>query len=237
VVFTFNSIMQSQTAVLLVNTGTPDSPNVSDVRSYLREFLGDKRVINMPWLTRKMLVNLIIAPFRGPKSAKLYEQIWTPEGSPLLVNSKKFTIAMQQSLGSDHQVYTAMRYGNPSMESAVIDASGHGIKKFILVPLYPQYADSTTGTIVAEFNRLLKKHNESATTTVIQPFFNDQGFIEAFAEKIKVHEPKKYDHVIFSFHGLPVKQTEKMHPGLTCKEANCQNEYNKVNERCYYASC
>ncbi len=229
--------MQPQIAVLLVNTGTPDSPRVSDVRRYLREFLGDKRVINMPWLTRKMLVNLIIAPFRGPKSAKLYEQIWTPEGSPLLVNSKNFTIAMQQALGSNYHVYTAMRYGNPSMESAVIEASGRGIKQFILVPLYPQYADSTTGTIIAEFNRLIKKHCASAKTTIIEPFFNNPEFIEAFAEKIKAQIPQEYDHVIFSFHGLPVKQTERMHPGLTCQEANCKHDYNKVNERCYYASC
>ncbi len=229
--------MQSQIAVLLVNTGTPDSPRVYDVRRYLREFLGDKRVINLPWLFRKMLVNLIIAPFRGPKSAKLYEQIWTSEGSPLLVNSKNFTIAMQQTLGSNYRAYTAMRYGNPSMESVIIDASGQGITKFILVPLYPQYADSTTGTIIAEFNRLIKKHNTTAKTTIIEPFFNNPKFIRAFAEKIKAHNPQEYDHVIFSFHGLPVKQTERMHPGLTCQQANCKNEFNKVNERCYYASC
>ncbi len=229
--------MTSKTAVFLVNTGTPDSPQVSDVRKYLREFLGDGKVINMPWLFRKLLVNGIIAPIRGPKSAKLYQKIWTHEGSPLLLNSRKFGDALQIALGESYSVFVAMRYGNPSMKSAILKASELKCNQFILVPLYPQYADSTTGTIVAEFNRLVNKYTPQAETTIIDPFFSNKGFIDSFAAKIKETNPGLYDHIIFSFHGLPVKQTERMHPGYTCNEANCLITYSGHNSRCYYASC
>lgn len=229
--------MTSTTAVFLVNTGTPDSPKVNDVRKYLREFLGDERVINMPWLFRKLLVNGIIAPIRGPKSAKLYQTIWTSDGSPLLINSRKFGDALQIALGERYTVFVAMRYGNPSMKSAIQEASDQHINKFILVPLYPQYADSTTGTIVAEFNHLVNKYFPQAETTIIDPFFSNKGFIDSFAAKIKEANPGLYDHIIFSFHGLPVKQTEKMHPGNTCIDADCMNTYNDYNSTCYYASC
>ncbi len=226
-----------RTAVIIVNTGTPNSPAVKDVRKYLREFLGDGRVINMPWLFRKILVNFIIAPIRGPKSAKLYEAIWTSEGSPLLVNSYKFGKALQHELGDNYKVITAMRYGLPSMKKAVQKVTNDEFSRIVLFPLYPQYADSTTGTIVAEFERLAAKYLVRKEIRIIEPFFNNQGFIDAFSTKIKAFTPNSYDHLLFSFHGLPVKQTEKMHPGLTCSEANCENEYNSINENCYNASC
>jgi protoporphyrin/coproporphyrin ferrochelatase len=229
--------MNPNTAVILVNTGTPDSPQVKDVRKYLRQFLGDKRVINLPWIFRKALVNLIISPVRGPKSAKLYSKIWTTEGSPLLVNSINFSKALQARLNGEYHVYTAMRYGNPSLESIVKDVLVHGFTKVIVVPVYPQYAESTTGSIFAEYERLSRKYKLTATTKLIEPFFRNQGFIGAFAAKINTALKEVYDHVIFSFHGLPVKQTEKMHPGFTCLEAGCMHEVNNRNEKCYYASC
>ncbi len=228
---------KSRTAVIVVNTGTPDSPGVSDVRKYLREFLGDKRVINMPWLFRKILVNFIIAPTRGPKSAKLYETIWTSEGSPLLINSYKFSKALQDKLGDSYKVITAMRYGTPSMKEAVYQTTGDEISDLVLFPLYPQYADSTTGTIEAEFNRLIRKFKVKKQFRIIPPFFSNEGFIKTFAAKCKALSPDQYDHILFSFHGLPVKQTEKMHPGKSCAEANCVNEYNSINTYCYNASC
>lgn len=227
----------AKTAVIIVNTGTPDSPAVQDVRKYLREFLGDGMVINMPWLFRKMLVNFIIAPIRGPRSAKLYESIWTSEGSPLLVNSYKFSRALQNELGDNYKVITAMRYGSPSMKQAVQEANKDEFTRIVLFPLYPQYAESTTGTIVAEFKRLVSKHEIKKDRTIIPPFFTNAGFIKAFTEKIRTHSPSLYEHILFSFHGLPVKQTERMHPGKSCAEANCVNEYNSGNANCYNASC
>lgn len=229
--------MNPDKAVILVNTGTPDSPQVKDVRKYLRQFLGDKRVINLPWIFRKVLVNLIISPIRGPKSAGLYSKIWTSEGSPLLVNSVKFSKALQAKLDKEYHVCIAMRYGNPSLESVIKELFYAGYNEVVVVPVYPQYAESTTGTIVAEFQKLSRKYHLTAKTRIIEPFFRNQGFIDAFAEKINVALKEVYDHVIFSFHGLPVKQTEKMHPGFTCLQAGCMHEYNVRNEQCYYASC
>lgn len=225
-------------AVILVNTGTPDSPEVKDVRRYLRQFLGDKRVINQPWLWRKILVNLIIAPVRGPKSAKLYKTIWTKEGSPLLVNANKFTNALQKELGNGFRTYTAMRYQNPSMNEVIRKISeSEDLEKIVLVPLYPQFADSTTGTIIVEFERLARKYKIKVPVKIIGQFFENRGFIEAFTQKLMSVRKSDYEHIIFSYHGLPVKQTERMHPGTTCKEANCKYEYNERNAKCYYAAC
>lgn len=226
-----------ETAVFLINIGTPDSPEVNDVRRYLREFLGDGRVINMPWLSRKILVNFIIAPFRGPRSAKLYKAIWTKEGSPLLVNSNKLSKPLQDELGAFYSVYVAMRYGNPNLSEIIKEIASKAFKRVVLVPLYPQYADSTTGTSIAYFQKLFKKHKLSSEITIVRPFFQHPGFIESFKNKILAAKHESFDHVIFSFHGLPKSQTEKMHPGLTCQQANCRNEYNSVNTSCYNASC
>lgn len=229
--------MNTQKAVILINTGSPDSPQVKDVRKYLRQFLGDKRVINLPWIFRKVLVNFIIVPFRGPKSSKLYSKIWTLEGSPLLVNSFRFAKALQALLKDDYHVSTAMRYGKPALESVIRDLVQDEIKEITVIPLYPQYAESTTGTIIAEFNRMAAKYKISAKARIIDPFFDKPGFINAFADKIKTSLQEEYDHIIFSFHGLPVKQTERMHKGFTCLEAHCMHEYNDQNKNCYYASC
>lgn len=229
--------MPGQTAVVLINTGTPDSYKVSDVRRYLRQFLGDGKVIDLPWLIRKILVNGIIAPIRGPRSAKLYRKIWTNEGSPLLVNSLKFSKALETKLGNGYKVYMAMRYGNPGLESCIKEIAETDTDKIIVLPLYPQFAESTTGTSLTEFNRLITQYNVKAQKRVIEPFFATAAFINAFTARINEANTGDAEHIIFSFHGLPVKQTEKMHPGLTCQDANCRNDYNLRNCRCYYASC
>jgi len=229
--------MSPETAVILVNIGTPESPAVKDVRSYLREFLGDKRVITLPWLFRKILVNLIIAPFRGPKSAKLYQAIWTENGSPLLVNSIKLGEALQSEMGGSFHVFTAMRYGNPSMDNTMQKIAEGSFRKVILVPMYPQYADSTTGTTAAYFRKLMNRYSISAEVKIVAPFFQHPGFIEPFKNRILTCKPETYNHILFSFHGLPVDQTEKMHPGFTCEQAGCSDTYNMANAMCYKASC
>jgi len=229
--------MSPDTGVILVNIGTPESPAVKHVRSYLREFLGDERVITLPWLFRKILVNLIIAPFRGPKSAKLYQAIWTEKGSPLLVNSVKLGEALQSELGGSCQVFTAMRYGKPSMDEAMRKIAKSSFRKVILVPLYPQYADSTTGTTVAYFRTLVTRYAISADIKIADPFFQHPGFIESFKNRIIACKPETYNYILFSFHGLPVDQTEKMHPGITCEQVGCDQSYNDVNALCYKASC
>lgn len=229
--------MSTETAVILVNIGTPDSYSVKDVRSYLREFLGDKRVIILPWLFRKILVNMIIAPFRGPKSAKLYQAIWTESGSPLLVNSKKLGVALQAELGGSYHVYVAMRYGNPSVDKIMLEIAKGSFRNVILVPMYPQYADSTTGTTVALFRKRITRYAISADLKIVNPFFQHPGFIGSFKNKILACKPETYNHILFSFHGLPIDQTEKMHQGITCEQAGCSHSYYNVNAMCYKASC
>src|ERR1043165_4431944 len=132
--------MKLRTGVLLVNLGTPDSPSVADVRKYLREFLIDERVIDINPVSRWFLVNFIIAPFRAPKSAKLYQHIWTEQGSPLLFNSVRQKELLQQMLGGDFHVELAMRYGSPSIKSVLMKLSKSNYDKIIVLPLYPQYA-------------------------------------------------------------------------------------------------
>ncbi|MBL4755791.1 MAG: ferrochelatase, partial [Flavobacteriales bacterium] len=135
-----------KTGVLLINLGTPDSPSTKDVRRYLTEFLNDPYVIDLPWLKRKLLVNLIIVPFRAPKSAKIYQEIWTKDGSPLMIHGLALREKLQHSLGDQFGVHFAMRYQNPSIKSVLKEMSSKNYDKIIVLPLFPQYASSSTGS-------------------------------------------------------------------------------------------
>src|SRR6187399_1058775 len=138
--------MSAKTGVLLVNLGTPDSPSVSDVRSYLSQFLNDPRVIDIPWLPRKMLVNLVIVPFRAPKSAKIYQKLWTKDGSPLLYYSKLVKQLLQKELGDGYEVHLAMRYKNPSVPAVMEEMRKRNYERIIVLPMFPQYASASTGS-------------------------------------------------------------------------------------------
>lgn len=197
--------------VLLINVGTPDSTAVGDVRKYLREFLGDGRVIDLPWLARKILVNGIIAPFRAPRSAKGYRELWTPEGSPLIVHGEGLARALQAELGPDHLVLLAMRYQQPSLRAAVDRLMRERVREVVLVPLFPQYASAATGTALEEAFRLLGRYAEVPAVSTVPAFHDDPGFLDAFAERIKGCSPGAYDHVLFSFHGLPDRHVRRAH--------------------------
>src|SRR6188768_3873142 len=145
--------MKNKTGVLLVNLGTPDSPHVSDVRPYLSQFLNDPRVIDIPWLLRKILVNLIIVPFRAPKSAAIYKKLWTPEGSPLLLYSERVKGLLQQELGADHEVHLAMRYKNPSIPAVLETMRKKNYERIIVLTMFPQYASASTGSALEEVMR------------------------------------------------------------------------------------
>src|SRR5665647_200709 len=127
-----------QTAVILVNVGTPDSPAVADVRRYLFQFLNDRRVIDLPWLLQKVLVNLVIVPFRAPKSAKLYQQLWSENGSPLLYHSQRATEKLQLRMGEKWQIFNAMRYGSPSLENVLEQIKNKAFTRILILPLFPQ---------------------------------------------------------------------------------------------------
>ena len=222
----------------MVNLGTPDSPSTSDVRKYLREFLMDKRVIDIPYWKRSLLVNLIIAPFRGPKSAKEYKKVWTPEGSPLMVHGKNLTREVQTYLGHDYHVALAMRYQTPSISSVIEQFKNKGYEELIILPLFPQYASATTGSVIEKIKDEMKSWEVIPSLKFISKFPSDPGFIRAFGELGNEQMQKdKYEHVLFSFHGLPERQIFKSSTNNYCKLGNCCDHYHTKNAFCYRAQC
>lgn len=229
---------EQKIGVLLINLGTPDSPSVKDVRKYLRQFLNDPRVIDINPIGRFFLVNGIIVPFRSPKSAKIYKQLWTPEGSPLLIYGNKVKAKLQKALPENYTVELAMRYQNPSLKSVLDRMQKQNYSKIILIPMFPQYASSSTGSAIEEAMRLINKWWVIPELKIVSQFFNDELFIDAFVEKGNMYSPKEYDHVLFSYHGLPERQVDKVYTdGKPCKDHDCENEWNEHNEYCYKAAC
>ncbi|MFB9862426.1 ferrochelatase [Rufibacter immobilis] len=224
--------------VLLVNQGTPDSPSVPHVRKYLREFLMDERVIDLPFLKRWPLVNLLIAPFRAPKSAKLYQQVWTDAGSPLKVYGYRSAQLLQDSLGKDYVVKLAMRYQNPSVAQALAELKEAGVAELVIVPLYPQYASATTGSVYQKVMELLHDWPVIPPLRLVPQFWEHPQFVGAFAKIGKKHlQQQNYDHVVFTYHGLPERQLHKDEPFKSCTEANCQHTLHAGNQNCYRAQC
>ncbi|MDR3625550.1 MAG: ferrochelatase [Ignavibacteriaceae bacterium] len=230
--------MKSKTGVLLVNLGTPDSPSVPDVRKYLFEFLNDPRVIDLPWLLRKFLVNVIIVPFRAPKSAKIYQQLWTKEGSPLLIYGLKVKEKLQNALGDNFDVELAMRYQNPSMNDVLEKMRKNQHEKLIIIPLFPQYASATTGSVIEKVMKIISKWWVIPEVKFIGQFYDNEDFINSFVQIAKKYEVNEYDHVLFSYHGLPVRQLDKVYvDGKKCTDHDCENEVNEDNKFCYKAAC
>jgi protoporphyrin/coproporphyrin ferrochelatase len=228
--------MQTKIGVLLVNLGTPDSPSVGDVRKYLREFLMDGRVIDIHSIARFMLVNLIIAPFRAPKSAKIYKELWTEKGSPLLFYGVELAGLLQQALGEDYVVSLGMRYQNPSMEAALEKLKSQSIKKIIVLPLFPQYASATTGSVHEEVMRIVGKWQLIPELQMIDSYANNAEMIATFAALgEKYRKDHAFDHIIFTYHGLPQRQLRKA--DSRCLTNGCCDTYSEKNRLCYRAQC
>jgi protoporphyrin/coproporphyrin ferrochelatase len=229
--------MEGKTAVLLLNVGTPDAPEVKAVRRYLTEFLNDPRVIGGPWLFRKILVNLIIVPFRAPKSTRLYQKLWTEAGSPLLVNGKRLEAKVQQRLGDRYLVRLAMNYGQPAVKEVLKEVIAAGVDRIIAFPLYPQYASSTTGSSVARVMRVLSEELHMPAFSSVLQYFDDPRYLSAMKDRLSACDMAAYDHVLFSFHGLPLSQVEAAHGGKSCDSFHCTSESNEQNRFCYQAAC
>jgi ferrochelatase len=227
------------TGVLLVNLGTPDSPSVADVRKYLREFLMDRRVIDIPLITRFLLVNLIIAPFRGPKSAKVYKQLWTEKGSPLKFYGHEVEGLLQEALGADHKVILAMRYQNPSIKVALDQFKNSGIHKIVVLPMFPQYASASTGSVHEAVMNELKTWELIPEVNFIDAYSTDSDFINAFTTVGKRYlHAKNYDHYVFTYHGLPERQITKSDcTGKCIIDKNCCDTLHDHNRLCYRAQC
>jgi ferrochelatase len=196
--------------VLLVNLGTPDSPETSDVNKYLGEFLMDPRVIDIGALSRTLLVKGVIVPFRSPKSAKLYKQIWSETtGSPLLHYSILQRDALRKRLGEDYQVELAMRYQSPSIETALEKLKQYLVESIQVIALFPQYASASTGSVFEKVMSIVGKWQTVPTISFVNSFHDNEGMITTFADNAKKHQPETFDHILFSFHGLPQRQLKK----------------------------
>lgn len=229
---------KSLTGVLIVNQGTTDSPKTGDVRKYLREFLMDGRIIDIPAIPRFLLVNGIIAPFRAPKSAKEYAKLWEDRGSPLKYTGEDVRDMLQASLGEDYKVVLGMRYQSPSLESALQELKDANAAKIIVIPLFPQYASATTGSVSQKVNDIVGKWQIIPSITHINQFLEHPKFIEAFAENgRKMIAEKDYDHIIFSYHGVPERHIKKGSVGNQCQLGSCCNSFHERNRFCYRAQC
>ena len=229
---------KNTTGVLLVNLGTPDSPSVPDVRKYLREFLMDGRVIDIPLVARAALVNLIIAPFRAPKSAKTYQKLWTERGSPLLYYGQDITQMLQEELGESYAVELAMRYQSPSIENGLKALMKKNVSRLIIVPLFPQYASATTGSVQEKVMELVKGWQVVPTMHFISNFVEEPLFIEAWKQVATPYLEKEYDHYVFSYHGVPERHIRKSSVDGYCQlNGKCCSTYNKKNQYCYRGQC
>lgn len=286
----------AKTCVLLINLGTPDSPSVKDVRKYLFEFLNDPRVIDINPIGRFFLVNFIIVPFRAPKSAKIYKELWTKgslpaesgsysksviskkssteksfdyttkkispsrlavgqvgrndteessatrstsrQGSPIMIYGESVQKKLQQELGNDFEVELAMRYKNPGLDEVCARMEKKGYEKIIIVPLFPHYASASTGSAIEKAMKLISKWWIIPEIKIISQFYDDENYLDSVIEQSKKYNLNDYDHILFSYHGLPVRQVDKVYSdGKPCADHKCEEEINEDNKYCYKATC
>ncbi len=222
-----------------MNLGSPDSTEVKDVRRYLNEFLMDGRVIDVPYLLRLLIVKGIVVPFRAPKSAEAYSTIWTKEGSPLVVLTKQLQAAMQQHV--EEPIEIAMRYGSPSPKEAFDNLlkQNPAIEEVIAIPLYPHYAMASYETAVEYAKEIYTKNNYSFKLSFIKPFYDEANYINAMVENMKPYLNEPYDHILFSYHGIPARHLKKVDPtGSHCMKVNdCCNVNSSAHKTCYRHQC
>ena len=228
-----------KTGVLIVNLGTPDSPNTPDVRKYLREFLMDGRVLDIPAAVRWPLVNLIISPFRGPKSAKIYKELWEERGSPLKFYGEDAEKMLQERLGDEYVVKLAMRYQSPSMDEGLDLFKKSGFRKIIIVPLFPQYASASSGSVFEKAMKIVSSWQVIPELQFTNTFFDHPKFIAHFADTARKYMAKDhYEHFLFSYHGLPERHMRKGDcTGEVCKLGSCCDTLHSMNQLCYRAQC
>jgi ferrochelatase len=222
--------------ILLVNLGSPDSTSVSDVRHYLNEFLMDKHVIDSPWLLRRFIVGMILIN-RPKESAHAYEKIWTKEGSPLVVTSRNVQKKLQERVSVP--VELAMRYQNPSIESAIQKLAAQKIDDVFLIPLFPHYAMSSYESAVDRVKTVAEKFAPRMKITVQPPYFDSPDYISALVARASDFLKKDFDHLLFSFHGIPERHLRKSDPtDCHClQKENCCEVPSAARATCYRAQC
>jgi ferrochelatase len=219
--------------IVLINLGSPDSPSVRDVRRYLSEFLSDPLVIDLPAILRWLLLHGIILRFRPQKSAHAYQSIWTDRGSPLVFHTADLADALQRRAGSEAVVRYAMRYGSPSVKSVCEALRKEGIYRIHFVPLYPQFAAATTATVMADvLQEVMRNPWRPLFPSIEPPFYDAYGFVELWARRVR--RLSTDTHVLFSFHGLPVRQIRRSGDSLCMQKGCCER---KAPLHCYRAQC
>lgn len=225
--------------IVLMNLGSPDSTEIKDIKKYLMQFLMDKRVIDYPYLIRLLLVGGIIVPFRSPKTAEAYKEVWTKDGSPLIVFSKQLQEALQANI--NEPVVLAMRYGNPSMQYAFDKLLNENpdLEEVIAIPLYPHYAMSSYETAVEHAKTVHQNNKYSFSLSFVKPFYDDSAYITALSESIKPYLAEEYDQVLFSYHGLPQRHMSKADPTHKhcMKVENCCEVASVAHSTCYRHQC
>ena len=233
---TQNSLRSGRKGVLLVNLGTPDSTQVADVRKYLREFLMDKRVMDVPLVNRWLLVNLIIAPFRSPKSAKEYERLFDERGSPLKYYGFDLRDKLREKAGVGYQIEMAMRYQSPSIKQG-LDALKH-CNSIHVIPLFPQYASASTGSVQARVMEIVGGWQIIPDIKFTSQFFEKELFLETIVDNAKkLMNESNYDYFLFSFHGIPERQIAKGSVDKYCQFETCCDSLCETNRYCYRAQC
>jgi protoporphyrin/coproporphyrin ferrochelatase len=228
-----------RTAILLINLGTPNDPGPSAVARYLGQFLNDRRVIDIHPVARFFLVNFVIIPFRSFRSSKLYKAIWTGQGSPLLLHTIELRNKLRKQLPASFLIECAMRYQEPSIASALESIRLQHPDRIKVIPLYPQYASSSTGSTLEEVMRCVRKWEVIPAMEFISKFYDHPAFLKAVAQVTSKFDITAFDHVIFSYHGLPERQILKasVSYGKTCSLGDCCNVVNDTNRYCYRAAC
>ncbi|MCF8274541.1 MAG: ferrochelatase [Flavobacteriaceae bacterium] len=224
--------------ILLVNLGSPDSPEPKDVKKYLGEFLMDERVIDLPLLARTLLVKGVILNTRPKASAAAYKKIWWKEGSPLIVLSVRLQDKVQKQV--EIPVGLAMRYGSMSIYKGLQDLVNKGVEQVLIIPLYPQFAMATTETITVLADDIQKQHFPNLKIESLPAFYNDSDYIEVLSNSIKSHlEGKNYEHLLFSYHGVPERHIRKSDVTKShCKiDGSCCITPSKAHEFCYRHQC
>lgn len=244
---------EKKNGYLILNTGTPDEPTIPALRRYLKQFLSDPDMLDYPSMRapevsfgldtiknklasviRWFIVNVIVVPFRPAKILEKYSEIWTEEGSPLLVNTIKFTNKLKKLTNGNVEI--GMRYGNPSIQSAIRKLKDNGTEKLFMVSMFPQYAEATSGSTFREVERILRKEDYNPEIIKIDHYATEEFYLNSFANSVKNSEEyKNSEYLLFSFHGLPVRQLKKADPSkMHCQKVeNCCEQISEYNEFCY----
>jgi ferrochelatase len=227
-------------AILITNLGSPAAPDESSLKSYLKEFLMDPYVIDVPFPLRWFLVNVLIVPKRAHLSAEAYSNIWFKEGSPLKVYTKNLAEKLKQAMPK-HKIFWAMRYGEPSLESALTEIHQNKIKKIFVLPLYPQYALATSRSTEVQINKINKIKKLNLNFDYYPYFYNEEFYLSSATEVYNnfLSSQPKFDHYLFSYHGLPERHVRKTDPSKNhcLKTVNCCETFNSNNQYCYRRHC